>query len=86
MKYKPFIIAAMVIGIIVFFAYPTTYSQSQPKRYVVKLYSGDKLVQTWEALDWARDEGETLVFTVGDRHSPTRVRISGTYSVEEFDQ
>lgn len=84
MKIRTIIIAIVVIAVAAFVAAPLL-SQSQPKRYVVKLYSGDKMVGTWEAFDFGRLDGQTLVIAYGDRKFPTRLRISGTFSVEEFD-
>ena len=83
---KTKILVGLVVAILIsILAFSTLFSQSQPKRYTVKLYSGDKTVATWMALDWGHADGQTLVFTVGDRNSPTRVRINGTFSVEEFE-
>jgi hypothetical protein len=62
-----------------------TRSQSLSKRYVIKLYSGDKVVATWEARDFGRVDGESLAFSVGSDIYPRQVRINGTYSVEESE-
>lgn len=53
------------------------------KRYVVKLYSGNTVVGTWEALGAGQVEGTTFVFSIGNDISPRKVRISGTWSIEE---
>lgn len=58
---------------------PPQYS----KRCVVKLYSGNTVVASWDALGFGQLEGETLVFTIGNDISPKKVRISGTWSIEE---
>jgi hypothetical protein len=83
-KFLAGVIAVLVLLCII--AHSVTDAQSQPKRYVVKLYSGTSAVATWDALDFGRLDGETLIFTVGDRNFPRKVRISGTYIVEEFNQ
>ena len=86
MKYKSYIIVLLILIGLTIFGITHTTSQSQPKRYVVKLYSGSNMIATWEALDYGKIDGESLEFHFGDRKYPSRVRISGTYSVEEFDQ
>lgn len=78
------VIAVLIISAGIFL-YTKSYSQSQPRHYIVKLYGGNSVVAQWDAFDWGTVDGKTLVFTVGDRHNPTRVRIQGTYSVEEFN-
>lgn len=47
---------------------------------VVKLYSGDKLVASWEKAAPGHAEGNTYVFRYGVFER--EVRINGTYSVE----
>lgn len=59
-----------------------TAQQEFDKKAVVKLYSGDKLVATWNATSVGQVDGNSYVFTVGTSPRPTQVRISGTYSVE----
>jgi hypothetical protein len=87
MKYKSVIIILFIVAGLAIFGINHSRSQSQPKRYVIKLYSGDQLVATWESFDLGSvNDNNTLLFNVGDRKYPRRVRISGTYSVEEFDQ
>lgn len=83
MKRKYLMSIAIAIIIVGGLLFSISSSQSQPKHYIVKLYSGDSVVGTWNALDWGTVDGQTLVFTVGERHNPTRVRINGTFSVEE---
>ncbi|MBI2429449.1 MAG: hypothetical protein HYV29_11770 [Ignavibacteriales bacterium] len=84
MKTKLFIASAICIFAVVAIVTTTSFSQSQPKTYTVKLYSGDNVVGTWTAIDWPIADGYTLVFSVGHRSTPKRVRINGTYSVEEL--
>ncbi len=63
------------------------FARSSPspitKHCIVKLYSGEKVVATWEAMDFGQVDGQILVFSVGNDLSPRRVRISGTWSIEE---
>lgn len=86
MKIKILIGVVGILLLLFVVAQTVTDAQSQPKRYTVKLFTGNSTVTTWEALDFGRLDGETLIFTVGDRNFPRRVRISGTFSVEEFNQ
>jgi hypothetical protein len=80
---------SIVIGVIVFLLGVAVYSIATPvppqynKRCVVKLYSGNTVVATWDALGFGQVEGQTLIFTVGNDISPKKVRISGTWSIEE---
>ncbi|NUN68381.1 MAG: hypothetical protein HUU02_01560 [Bacteroidetes bacterium] len=60
---------------------PTQY----PKRCTVKLYSANGIVASWDAMGMGQVEGQTLTFTVGSEVSPRKVRISGTWSIEERD-
>jgi hypothetical protein len=62
--------------------FPGRAQQHFDKVAIVKLYSGDRLVATWDATSVGHVEGNTFVFTVGTPPRPTEVRISGTYSVE----
>ena len=83
MKRTSITVAAIVLIGLSIFTISRTTSQSQPRHYAVKLYSGDKVVGTWQALDWGKIDDQTLVFSVGDVRYPRRVRIVGTFSVEE---
>lgn len=78
------LVGILLIGLTVFLTTRTT-SQNKSKRYIVKLYSGDKVMVSWEARDIGRVEGESLVFSVGKDNNSGKVRISGTYSVEESE-
>lgn len=60
---------------------PTQYT----KRCTVKLYSANGIVASWDAMGMGQVEGQTLIFTVGSEVSPRKVRISGTWSIEERD-
>jgi hypothetical protein len=55
------------------------------KRCTVKLYSANGIVASWDAMGMGQVEGQTLIFTVGSEVSPRKVRISGTWSIEERD-
>jgi hypothetical protein len=57
------LVGILLISLSVFLTTRTT-SQNKSKRYIVKLYSGDKVMVTWDARDIGRLEGESLVFFV----------------------
>lgn len=86
MKYKT---AALLIiaGILLtfFFVTNTNSQQALKKTYTVKLYSDGKIVGTWTAREFGSVDGQTLTFTIGSDFQPRKVRISGTYSVEESE-
>lgn len=84
MKTKLIIACTICILAAVAIVTTTSLSQSQPKSYTVKLYSGQNVVGAWTAIDWPTADGYTLAFSIGHRSTPKRVRISGTYSVEEI--
>jgi hypothetical protein len=84
MKVKIYsLIGIVVIGLTIFLT-TITSSQGITKHYGVKLYSGDKVIASWDARELGRVDGESLTFSVGSDLNPRYVRISGTYSVEEF--
>ena len=86
MKRKFFVIVVVLISGLTILSITRISSQSQPKQYRVKLYSGGTVVSTWEALDLGNVDQQTLIFRVGDRKYPRSVRITGTYSIEELPQ
>lgn len=85
MKYRSTIGVAVLVLVVISIFVVRSYSQSQPKRYMIKLYSADRVIGTWDALDYGKVDGQSLEFHVGNRSFPTRVRINGTFSVEERD-
>ncbi|HWP83024.1 MAG TPA: hypothetical protein VNN76_10260 [Bacteroidota bacterium] len=72
----PILIGGFLFGLL---GFVQTTAQSDTMT-TVKLYSGDKLVATWENASLGTVEGNTYVFTL--RHQGRQVRICGTYSVE----
>jgi len=74
-----FLISACII------VYSLALSSPSPmnRHCIVKLYDGGKVVQSWEAVDFGQVDGQTLVFSVGNDPNPPRVRIHGTWSIEE---
>ncbi len=86
MKFKFIIISILVVVGLATISYTRLSSRSFDKRYLIKLYAGDKVVATWNANNIGTIEGTTLTFIVGsDMDVNTRqVRICGTYSVEEI--
>jgi hypothetical protein len=83
MKKKLFIGTIILVLGIAALSIATPSPTQLTKRYVVKLYSGNSVVGTWEALGAGQVEGTTFVFTIGNDISPKKVRISGTWSIEE---
>ncbi len=81
---KRFVVTLLLISIaLIFSASMRAPSQNLSKRYLVRLYAGDKVVGTWSALNIGKIEGQTLTFATGDEVTSYQVRIQGTYSVEE---
>ena len=78
-------VLVILFAITIFFILGLSSSSPTPmtKHCIVKLYAGSNVVQTWESLDFGQVDGETLIFTVGSDVSPQRVRIHGTWSIEE---
>jgi len=74
--------ALVLLGVIALIWVSNAPAQNIDRRAIVKLYSGGKLVSTWEATSVGHLDGNTFVFTVGSPPSPRQVRISGTYSFE----
>ena len=85
MKKKIAILLAVLAVSIFIFGFTASSPSPMTKHCIVKLYAGSNVVQTWESLDFGQVDGETLIFTVGSDVSPQRVRIHGTWSVEEKD-
>lgn len=85
MKVKIIILVGILILSFTVFLTTRTTSQSFTKRYIVKLYSGEKVIASWEAHEPGRVEGESLAFSTGSDLHPRQVRICGTYSVEELE-
>jgi len=82
---KKIILASILIFAALTFVLIThSKSQSLSSRYLVKLYSGDKVVATWEAKEIGKIEGQSLIFTSGSDLNPKMVRIQGSFSVEEM--
>jgi hypothetical protein len=85
MKVKVIVLVGILLISLSVFLTTRTTSQNKSKRYIVKLYSGDKVMVSWDARDIGRVEGESLVFSVGKDNNSGKVRICGTYSVEESE-
>jgi hypothetical protein len=60
----------------------SAYAGIQTKE-IVKLYSDGKLVDTWEAIEPGRMEGPCYVFKIRKGAFKPKVRVCGTFSVEE---
>jgi hypothetical protein len=52
---------------------------------VVKLYSDGKLVAEYESIDKGYQDGDCYVFHIKEGLRPRKVRVCGTYVVEEVD-
>ena len=81
-KVSMFLLGSVAITLASFLFLGGNTPQNFDKKAVVKLYSGDKLVATWDATSVGKVDGNTYVFTTDTPPRPTQVRISGTYSVE----
>ena len=83
MKTKTLPVLALAVAILLVFGFTSSSPSPMTKHCIVKLYAGSNVVQTWESLDFGQVDGETLIFTIGSDVSPQRVRIHGTWSIEE---
>lgn len=77
-----FLIAAVLFVVLISFVMPQTSRGDLETVAIVKLYSGEKLVATWNATGSGRLEGNTFVFPVKIGTTQAKVRICGTYIVE----
>ncbi len=86
MKIKLTVIFIIIVVSLSVFFYTKSSSQSISRYFIVKLYSGEKVIGTWRSIELGRIDGQTLTFTVkGDFDTEARqVRIQGNYTVEEF--
>ena len=85
-KVKMLLLSLLIISalLLTFMATPAKPVRSKfDKLYTVKLYAGEKLVATWEAIGEGRHDGESFVFNTSSTIEPRMIRIHGTYSVEQ---
>ena len=76
-----FIVIALVLGTVCLrHINPAGAASSAFSKAVVTLYEGGKIVGTWDTVDFGQIHGNVLEFTTT---SKTKVRICGTYSIEE---
>ncbi len=82
---KKQIISILLLTLACIIVYSIAFSSPPPmnKHCIVKLYDGGNVVQTWEAIDFGQTDGQTLIFSVGTDVTPRRVRIHGTWTIEE---
>ncbi|MFA6541267.1 MAG: hypothetical protein WCT99_06650 [Bacteroidota bacterium] len=83
MKKKLIFSSALLLAALIVFMVSGSTSQVGTHQYTVNLYSGGRVVATWDAHAIARNEGETLTFFVGSETYPHQVTINGTFSVEQ---
>jgi hypothetical protein len=85
MKIKIIAIISCVVLLVFAFLYSRVTAQSQEKRYIVKLYSGDRAIGTWVSTSIGVVDGTSLTFisVKGFDQVKYQVRICGKYSVEE---
>ena len=84
MKKKLIFSSAILLAALIIFMVTGSSSQVGTKQYTVNLYSGGRVVATWNAHSIARTEGETLTFFIGSETYPHQVTINGTFSVEQI--
>jgi hypothetical protein len=86
MKTKFCFALVLIVAILLVIINAQSSSQSLTRYYIVKLYSGEKVIGTWQSRDIGKVEGESLTFVVkGDFDINARtVRIQGVYTVEEI--
>jgi hypothetical protein len=81
---KTITLALLLISVsIIVYSFALSSPSPMTKHCIVKLYDGGNVVQTWEAVDFGQVDGQILVFSVGSDPNPRRVRIHGTWSIEE---
>jgi len=86
---RKIILLVSVIAILVFaLSMSQLPAQSPQNKYVVKLYSGEKVIAQWVSTSLGTVEGTSLVFTSSQGYDETKlqVRISGHYTVEQIVQ
>ena len=81
---KKQIISILLLTLACIIIYSIAFSSPPMNKHcIVKLYDGGNVVQTWEAIDFGQTDGQTLIFSVGTDVTPRRVRIHGTWTIEE---
>ena len=83
MKKKLVVLLVVLVTTIFLFGFKPSSPSPLTKHCIVKLYTNTGFVQTWESLDFGQVDAGTLIFTVGTDVSPQRVRIHGTWTIEE---
>ncbi len=86
MKTKLGLAIILIVALLLVILNTQSSSQNLTRYYIVKLYSGEKVIGTWQSRDIGKIDGESLTFVVkGDFDINARsVRIQGVYTVEEF--
>jgi hypothetical protein len=88
MKRKLILIAsfALIIGFALSFS--TLFGRNAEKRYIVKLFSGERVISQWTSTSIGTIEGTSLTFTSLQGLNPIKlqIRICGKYTVEEIAQ
>jgi hypothetical protein len=79
----PLVIVCVIIVSVTLLRAKSNTSELEQK-YIVKLYAGDKVVATYQAIGACRVDGYTLVFNLNPTLEQKMVRICGTYSVEQI--
>jgi hypothetical protein len=75
------VLCTCLAGVVCTFLFLPAKSNAQTGDVLtVKLYSGEKLVATWDNARNGRVDGNTYIFSMAPQDK--EVRISGTYSVE----
>jgi hypothetical protein len=77
-----FVLCALLISCTLILAKPV--NTKLDKIFTVKLYAGDKLVSTWQAIGQGRVEGDAFIFNTTSTLESRMVMVHGTYSVEQI--
>jgi hypothetical protein len=76
-----FVLSALLISFTLIPAKPV--NSKLDKIFTVRLYSGEKLMGSWQAIGEGLVDGDSYVFNTASTLEPRMVRIQGTYSVEQ---
>ncbi len=88
MRRKIVVAVSIVLTLVLAVSMSNLPAQNVQKKYIVKLYSGEKVIAQWVSTSIGTVEGTSLVFTAAQGYDETKllIRICGRYTVEEMVQ